>query len=1361
TFMSPRLICVLLLYLQLSECLPQADSQNHPLPNRRETGLLYHRNYSTKEYNAAFQNWGGLQDQHGVLFFANNDGVLSYDGKRWSLIKTPAESNIRSMAINKQGKIFVGALDDLGYLDQEKNGNHIYVSLLEKIKPELHGMGNVWQTLEHDGLVYFECETGLFVWNGERFQFFPWPNPNTYHITFVWKGSLFMQEEGLGLTVLNGDQFQLAPGGESFKNLRIYNALPAKNKVQLATRYEGLFFYDGNKVTKFETQADSFFEKNQIYCGLLLPDSSTIYGTRLGGAVIIDRKGSIQYLINNQNGLPTNITLGLTLDDEGNIWFSLDNGISKFEINNSISYYNANNGPEGAINSFCRYDGKLFVTTNTGLYVLRTNPLPGHPGSFEKIPGINMSSWQLMNFEDRMLVTSSQGFFEMVGNDLRKISDYASFSIHRYKGDSNRIVVSIGNQLQSLKFIDGRWREAGFIEGVNLDNISFTETQPGKVWLCTFSQGAALLSFPTEKGSVNYDQPSIKFLDQKDGLPGGSVRVNVIGGNEIFQSTADERIFRFDYGENLFKQDPEFISSLGLTENNLFPISDEDSSGSFFFRTKPVAGARQELILVQRSGTSVTHKRFDISRITEHVHVNTFEEGSVMWFGGADGVVRYEMKESDDSTPGFKTYLNRVLLNSDSVFFQGIGNVRQSLTFPYKSNAFRFEFTSTNYKAEDLNEFQYKLEGHDENWSEWTTENVKEYSRLWEGQYKFLVRSRNYAQVVGTTDEFNFVVAPPWFRSLYAYGIYIMACGVLVWGLVRWRSRNLLREKEALQKEIARQTQEIRHQNIQLAEQSEELKINAEQLRALDAMKSNFFVNISHEFRTPLSLILSPLEKYIQEKESGLIRMTDLERMHRNAKRLQQLINQLLDLAKLESGGMKLTLQESDFVYFIRVLTSSFESVAESRNIQFDVVIARDSYKTRFDQEKAEAIFYNLLSNAFKFTPDGGTINVKVAFPEDDTALPVSVEIADTGPGIPAAELDKIFDRFYQVDSSSAREFEGSGIGLSLVKELIQLMNGRVNVQSAVAMGTTFTVQLPFEPTEPAGDVANNILPTEIEKRIVLGNEAVAYTSLPNFVDPEQALILLVEDNADLRAYLTENLAGTYRIEVAENGVSGLEKALDLIPDLILSDMMMPQMDGFTFCTKVRQDERISHIPFVLLTARNTIESKLEGLELGADEYMTKPFNMKEIQVRIKNLLEQRKKLRKGFSREVVIQPKNISITSLDEKFLQRVLEIVEAHIGDPQFSVERFAEEIGMSRKNLLRKIQALTDQSVNEFVRNFRLQRAAQLIAGKTASISEIAYQVGFNNLSYFSKCFKDLFGVLPNEYEKVQGSKFEVQS
>jgi signal transduction histidine kinase/DNA-binding response OmpR family regulator len=827
--------------------------------------------------------------------------------------------------------------------------------------------------------------------------------------------------------------------------------------------------------------------------------------------------------------------------------------------------------------------------------------------------------------------------------------------------------------------------------------------------------------------------------------------LNSIGKEELFRVGSGSKHFRFDYTTNRFYHDSTFSKRYGF-DTHIFPVLNENTSGRFVAKARKTPDGKKEVIIITPSSSgSYHHRRFNTSRILESTGVFNLEEDGVLWHGGSDGLVRQEYKDVHSDTALFKTYVNKIVLLGDTLFYNGTGDVPQKITFPYATNSFRFEFTSTNYVAAEANMFQYKLEGYDKDWSNWTTENIKEYSSMWEGSYSFLVRSRNYGGVISEPQAFSFMISPPWFRSMYAYAAYILLAGFIVWLLIRWRSYKLLKEKEALQKEIVVQTQEIRMQNIQLEEQSEELKANAEQLKELDKLKSNFFVNISHEFRTPLSLILSPLEKIIQDNSASQIRQPDLERMHRNAKRLQQLINQLLDLAKLESGGMKVSEKESDLLYFLRVLTASFESMAELRNIEYDVQIPPGSFETSFDQDKVETVLYNLLSNAFKFTPDSGRISFRLNIPSADSEM-VSMEIADTGPGIPVSEVDRIFDRFYQVDSSSSRDFEGSGIGLSLVKELVQLMRGHIEVDSKVGTGTSFKVLLPLKGSRAEASTAIEI-DTDLTPTNNNGNagETMKEKAMLSVNEPMQSesLILLIEDNEDLRVYLKENLDAEYQVVVAENGKVGLEKALELIPDLILSDMMMPQMDGFTLCTKIREDQRTSHIPFILLTARTTIESKLEGLELGADEYMTKPFNIKEIKVRMKNLLEQRRNLRRSFSREVTIQPKNISVTSVDERFLNHALKVMEEHLGDDQFSVERFAEEIGMSRKNLLRKIKALTDESVNEFIRNFRLNRAAQLLEAKSGTVSEIAYQVGFNNLSYFSKCFKELFGRLPNEY------------
>ena len=1346
--MSTKLVFLFLLVSWTLQGSAQSPIERRDQYYLNETGLYYFTHYPPKVYNGAFQNWGGLQNSDGLMFFCNTDGVLIYDGKTWTLVQTPSESVIRSLGVDDSGRTYVGSLDDFGYLEKKSNGNYQYVSLGDKIEPDIRLMGNVWQTLVEKNTVYFETETGLFSWDGNSVNFWPWPDPNAYHLCFLWNGKVYLQEVGKGLMILDDNKFQLASGGEYFISKRIYNALPLSNSViQLATQYDGLFLYDGQSTKPFPTKADNFFRDNQIYCGAMLPDGSFVYGTRLGGAAIIDRHGMVQYLLNDKTGLPTNIALGLTVDRDGNLWLSLDNGISKFEVSNGISSYSIKNGLEGAVNSLCRYNGKLYVATNSGLYSLKPGSFPAFPALFQKVSAIHRSCFRVMTVDDRMLITSSDGLFEMIGEKVILIDNEASYPIHRYKDDSTRIIVGFGDLLKSFKLEKGRWHPMGEVKDIRIDVVDFQENQSGKIWMSSYSQGAGLLSFPKQNGIPDYNAPTVKFFGVNDGLLDGSVTVNFVNNQEVFQVGSNQRTFAFDYEASRFEEKPNFVSNLGLSDKNIFVVSDDDESGRFFFRTMPDDEKRQEIILLEPiNGNSLKTRRFNISRISDHVHIHFYNEGNTLWLGGADGIVRFEMNNAKAPDSIFHTYINKIIVLGDSIFFEGIKDAAPDVTFPYQSNSFRFEFTSTNYASEERNQFQYKLEGYDEAWSDWTAENVKEYARLWEGTYTFLVRSRNYAQQEGSTDKFTFTVAPPWYRTWYAYLFYLAIIGGLIWTFVRWRLRAVLEEKKALQAEIEFQTKEIRQQNTRLEEQSEELRLNAEQLKELDKMKSNFFVNISHEFRTPLSLILGPLEKVIGEKEAGKLNFTQLERMHRNATRLHQLINQLLDLAKLESGGMRLDITQADLLYFLRVVVSTFESMAEARNIRFNVQIPAGSFLTSLDIEKVETVLYNLLSNAFKFTPEGGEISFAVDLPSEGESF-TSISVTDTGPGIPESDIGKIFDRFYQVDSSSSREFEGSGIGLSLVKELVQLMGGTITVKSALGEGTSFKIQLPLEANLAIAEPNLGYLPD-----VPLKPETNPIDVLPESDNDltDRPLVLVVEDNTDLRAYLAEILEDEYRLELAENGKEGLEKAFELVPDLIISDMMMPVMDGFAFCTEIRKDERTSHIPFVLLTARSTIESKLEGLELGADEYATKPFNTMELKVRVKNLLEQREQLRKSFSREVTVQPKNISVTSVDERFLTQAMEIMESHLSDDQFSVERFAEEMGMSRKNLLRKIKALTDQSVNEFIRNFRLQRAAQLLAANSATVSEIAYKVGFNNLSYFSKCFKELFGVVPNEYK-----------
>jgi len=558
----------------------------------------------------------------------------------------------------------------------------------------------------------------------------------------------------------------------------------------------------------------------------------------------------------------------------------------------------------------------------------------------------------------------------------------------------------------------------------------------------------------------------------------------------------------------------------------------------------------------------------------------------------------------------------------------------------------------------------------------------------------------------------------------------------------------LERMRLGLEDKVKERTAELEQKNLQIME--------------MDQMKTRFFSNVSHEFRTPLTLIIGPLEDILSKEDLTEKNQVAMERMHRNAVRLLGLINQLLDLSKLDAGSMRLEMSESDILRFSRLIISSFQPLADRKNIQYEVDIPAKEYITYFDHDKLEKILTNLLSNAFKYTPEEGEVNCQVKIEsrgkEKDQDF-MNIRISDSGPGIPIGMVDKIFDRFYQVEGSWQHSSGGTGIGLSLTRELVGLQHGQIKVESVEGKGSTFTIVIPLgkdhldkqefligekEDLEDAGIVNVVIASGGYENRQTEEGGIEEQDGKPK--------ILVVEDSEDVRAHLLDNLEDQFNMQEAVDGEEGLSLATDTIPDIIITDLMMPRMDGVELCKKLKTDERTSHIPVIMLTARATVESRIEGLETGADAYMTKPFNMQELQTRLRSLIEQRKILRERFSKEAELGPSDIAVTSVDEKFLNKAIQIIEDNLGDCDFDVTAMTGEIGMSRMQLFRKLKALTNQTPSEFIRTIRLKRAAQLLKKNFGNVAEITYEVGFNNLSYFAKCFRELYGVSPSEYSKA---------
>jgi len=697
--------------------------------------------------------------------------------------------------------------------------------------------------------------------------------------------------------------------------------------------------------------------------------------------------------------------------------------------------------------------------------------------------------------------------------------------------------------------------------------------------------------------------------------------------------------------------------------------------------------------------------------------------------------------------------------------------LKKHITLKYNENFFSFEFAALDFTAPEENQYAWYLEGLENEWNYAGNQRTANYTAVLPGEYIFRVKGSNndgYWNEKGTSVHIS--ILPPFWKTWWAYIVYGLVFIAVVYSIIHY----YLRRQRLLH------SLEIEH-------------VEAEKLKEMDSMKSRFFANISHEFRTPLTLIIGPLKNFIN-KTTDVTDKQELSVMQRNAHRLQDLINQLLNLSKLEAGKMHLQARKLNIVSLVKNYIQSFESLARQRNISLIFNTDKDEIEAYFDREKIEQVLNNLLSNAFKFTGDGGEIEVGIVradiplnppskgdlpptgqiqekpqtppLPKGAGGIPdreIQITVSDTGRGIPPEKLEHIFDRFYQADDSQTRHYEGTGIGLALVKELVELHHGHITAENRVEKGTTFTVTILLGKDHL---MADEIIEAPGHKTKETSHadqqEEEPITDLPeqkqSLKEEENGLpiMLIVEDNPDMRKYIGRFFNTDYQLIEAGNGKEGMDRATDHIPDIIISDVMMPEMDGNEFCQKIKADERTSHIPVILLTARAAKESRLKGLETGADDFITKPFDGEELQVRVKNLIDQRKKLQEKFMKNAtkiglseLMKLPDSGIASIDQKFLQKAVNVVEENIQEPEFSIEKFAGKMAISRMQLHRKLRALTDQSASKFIRAIRLNRAAQLLLLKSANVSEIALEVGFNSLSWFTRSFQEQFGMSPKEY------------
>ena len=829
-----------------------------------------------------------------------------------------------------------------------------------------------------------------------------------------------------------------------------------------------------------------------------------------------------------------------------------------------------------------------------------------------------------------------------------------------------------------------------------------------------------------------------------------------ISGEQIFTIYQDKKgrlWFATDAGLDRFvpatRTFIHFTDKDGLSGNIVYNIIEDDHGNIWIGTNKGISKFNPEKSKFKNYGALQ-----GVSSIQGGNLAVKMDNGEI-FFGRSYGLIGFypdSIKENTNVPP--------IAITSFSLFDKPVPFGKE-IKLTYDKNFLSFEFAALNYYNSQRNQYAYKMEGIDKEWIYSGTRRYASYPNISPGKYIFRVKGSNNDGIWNETGtSISIIISPPWWKTTWAYFIYGFVFVFTLYALRRYELNGVkLKDKIKMDAVVLKEREEI------------------------DKVKSRFFANISHEFRTPLTLIMGPIEKIISISSDEKI-MKEAGIAKRNSRRLLQLVNQLLDLSKLEAGKLKLEAAKSNIVSFVKGIALSFESLSEEKDITLKIISEKDLIEAYFDKEKMVKILSNILSNAFKFTGQNGKITISIhtrPFSPPNLSSDksnegfVEIKIKDTGIGIPQEEIPKLFDRFYQVDSSFSKEFQGTGIGLALTKELVELHHGKIIVQSEKGSPgkngtswTEFTLYIPLGRKHLKDEeiVEEKLSKTEdliIEQDDyfpgIIKNDNSSEIEL-NPLKDEKTIILIVEDNYDMREYIKESLGEGYLVEEAINGEQGVRKAESIIPDLIISDMMMPKMDGNELTRTLKNNEKTSHIPIIILTAKSGQENKLEGLETGADDYLTKPFDIRELQIRIKNLINIRKKLQQKFRSSEYIniniekdsqtdRIKNPKLIGIDEKFINKVLGIIEKHISEEYFSVEELGNEIGMSKAQLFRKIKALTGMPVGIYLRSVRLAKAKKMIEEKQGNISEIAFSVGFSSPSYFSKCFKDEFGYTPSNF------------
>lgn len=1315
-----------------------------------------------------------VQDKQGFMWFATEDGLNRYDGHRFvgyrndpTSKKTISQNFIQSIYCDAHGDIWVGTAesglnryncrsDDFTIFRHNTrdrysiNGNDII-----SIVPARNG--NLWVASYRNGINHYDRRSGRFYDRKDILA--ACKNRGNYKVQSILEGrngifwvgtqgnglyaydlvnrknipikginpsglTVFSIEEdpmghvwigtNRGLLVVKDGVLQVVPNIKSVADKEVFAIFCDRSQNMWIGTDKGAYIFKlrdvfrGNAVrVDYIGEGPSGLSYQSIRSIFQDRDGDIWIGTYTGGVNFISSIPDKFRLIAKDtpgSALSYDKVWGMCEDKQGNLWVGTDgSGIDKFDANlNKLGSMRSNPSNAGSLSSnailsaYCDRQGRLWFGTFEG-GLNRVDPRSGKVTRFLK-DGTNRS---ISDNTVRAIFEDSQGKLWM-GTDAGGLCCYDPRS-------QNFAVYNTKNS------------------GISEDDVrSICEDARGNLWVGTYGEGLNLFDRARRHVAVFRN-----VQDDPSSLSSNRVQTMLVDSKGHLWVGTSSGLCRYSYETRNFKS---FTEKEGLINNNVMAILEDGRGNLWISTTRGI------------SRFSIEKGKFENYDLHDGLQSGQFMPGSAircrggrMLFGGTNGLNVFDPSKISSTQFEPEVLVTDLQIYNATVPIRSTENPKspllQSITLTsgvelsYRQNTLSFDFVALNYSFPEKTQYAYMMEGAEDSWNMVGSKTSATYRNLSPGKYVFKVKATNQDGVWSKkVREIRITIRPPFWLTWWAYLIYAILVVLAVRASLRlytFRIRTLNKLKIA---RIEQQKSEEVHQ-----------------------AKLEFFTNISHEFRTPLTLIIGPLERFIAaEEDSG--RRKQLDMMHRNANRLLRLVNQLMDLRKTERGEMKLKVQELDLVAFLQEMVFPFKELSHQKHIALQLKAEEEHILGWVDHEFLDKILYNLLSNAYKFTSSGGQIIISVRRESRYGQEQVRIGVEDTGKGMRPKELDRIFELFYQVPGGGSTLQKGSGIGLHLTKMLVKLHKGEISVSSEEGRGTSFSVVLPLQKEAyAAAELASEPLEKGVEADFperTISVEPLTDEEVTKHVG-RLYTVLIVEDDDDIRRYIKDELYNQYNVIEACNGEDGLKMAGEFQPDAIISDVMMPVLDGVEMCKRLKLDITTSHIPIILLTAKSSIEDRIEGLESGADSYIPKPFNPAHLKTRIAKLIELRELLKQKFSKSISFQPSEVVATSPDEEFLQKALALIHENISNSDYNGDLLSKDLGMSRANLHRKLRSLLNQSSSEFIRNIRLKQAAVLLKQNKFTIAQVGYEVGFSSPTYFSACFSNYFKMSPTEY------------